>query len=81
MPSESWLKDNHPCLVFVKVLIKESEEKADDDQDHEWLIAKMYRLKITQKNLNMNLNIHVVIHVEGCPQHCPRTIKMARLNT
>ena len=37
MLSESWMKDKHPCLVFVKVHTRqrESEEKADDDQDQE----------------------------------------------
>ena len=33
--SESWLKDKHPCLVSVKAHMRqrESEEKADDDQE------------------------------------------------
>ena len=38
MLSDSWLKDMHPCLVFVIVHIKrqrKSEEKASDDQDQE----------------------------------------------
>ena len=36
MLSESWLKDKHPSLVFVKVNITEKgslREKADDDQE------------------------------------------------
>ena len=36
MLSESWLKDKHPCLVFVKVHITDKgsrREKADDDQE------------------------------------------------
>ena len=36
--SESWLKDKHPCLVFVGSTYKrqrESGEKADYDQDQE----------------------------------------------
>ena len=60
MLSESWLKGK---LSTHKGQI-ESEEKADNDSTNNQmtLIAKMYRLKLAQKNLNMDLNIHVIIH-------------------
>ncbi len=66
-------KDKHPCLIFYQsthVRQRESVEKADDNhyQEQMTLIAKIYRLKIAQKNLNMNLNIHVMVHHIRC-QH------------
>ena len=56
MLSESWLKGK---LSTHKGQIG-SEEKADNDSinNQMTLIAKMYRLKLAQKNLN----IHVIIH-------------------
>ena len=67
MLSESWLKDKHPCLVFVKVRIRHKgglrrRLMLIKTKNRMTLIAKMYRLKIAQKN------IHVMIHHIQC-QH------------
>ena len=70
MLSESWLKDKHPCLVYVKVLIRDKKKSLRrrlmmiKTKDQMTLIAKMYMLKIAQKNLN----IHAIIHHIRC-QH------------
>ena len=65
--SELWLKDMHPCSVFVKVHIRDkgslrSRLMMVKTKNQMTLITKIYRLKIAQKNLNMNLNIRVMIH-------------------
>ena len=67
MLSESWLKDKHPNLVFVKVHIRDKRSLRRrlmiiKTKNQMILIAKMARLMIALKNLNMNLNIHVMIH-------------------
>ena len=67
MLSESWLKDKHPCLFFVKEHIRDEGSLKRRlmmimTKNQTTLIVKMYRLKIAQNNLNMNLNIHVMIH-------------------
>ena len=50
MLSESWLKDKHPCLVFVKVHIRDKGSLRRrlmmiKTKNMMTLIAKMYRLK------------------------------------
>ena len=66
MLRESWQKDKHPSLVYVKVQIGDKGSQRRrlmmiKTKNQMTLITKMYRLKISQMNLNMNLNIHVLI--------------------
>ena len=67
MLSKSWLKDKHPRFVFAKVHVREKGSLRRrlimiKTKDKIILIAKMYRLKISLKNLSMNLNIRVMIY-------------------
>ncbi len=67
MLSESWLKDKHPCFVFVKVDTRDKGSLKRRlmmimTKNQMTLIDEMHRLKIAQRNLNLNLNIHVLIH-------------------
>ena len=59
MLSESRLKDMHPCSVFVKVHIRDKVSLRRrlmmiKTKNQMTLIAKMYRLKVAQKNLFMS---------------------------
>ena len=58
-------KDKHPCLVFCQSTHKrqsESEEKLMmiKTKNQMTLIAKIYSLKIAQKNLNIHVMIHYI---------------------
>ena len=65
MLSESWLKDQHPCFVYVSVHIRDNGSlrrrlmmiKA---KNHITLIVDA-QIEDSQKNLNINLNIRVLI--------------------